>query len=63
MNYLLNLVREHYEWIFSGVGVFIIAIILNHLRKSNTSMKQNVSNNSIGIQSKKDVYYQGDTRK
>jgi len=49
MEYLM----ENIKWIFSGIGVFIIGLVINIIIKkfkNNNSQKQNVKDNSTGIQ-------------
>lgn len=52
MKQILDFFSNNYEWIFSGIGVFIISLFL--LRKSK-GQKQKVGNNSVGIQTGRDV--------
>ncbi|MGI5107786.1 hypothetical protein H0R94_12315 [Treponema socranskii] len=37
-------------WLFSGIGVFIIGLLVKKEIKKNHQQKQNVSKKSIGIQ-------------
>lgn len=69
MEAILKYLIDNKEWIFSGLGIFIIGgiislikILINHHKKaSQKSMKQinndNSSGTQIGIQNN---YYQGD---
>ena len=50
----MNWIKQNIEWIFSGVGVFIIGLIINWLSKKSNSKKQ-----SINIKAGKDVNYVG----
>ena len=52
MEQIFDFFSNNYEWIFSGIGVFIISLFL--LRKSK-GQKQKVGNNSVGIQAGRDV--------
>jgi sugar phosphate permease len=52
MEQILDFFSNNYEWIFSGIGVFIISFFL--IRKSK-GQKQKVGNNSVGIQAGRDV--------
>lgn len=69
MDIFINYLIKNKEWIFSGLGIFVIGgiislikILINHHKKaSQKSMKQinndNSSGTQIGIQNN---YYQGD---
>lgn len=69
MDIFINYLIKNKEWIFSGLGIFVIGgiislikILINHHKKaSQKSMKQinndNYSGTQIGIQNN---YYQGD---
>lgn len=47
---------ENKNWIFSGIGVFVIGLIINSIRKQNTkSQIQKSGDNSINIQSGRDT--------
>ncbi|SFD73996.1 hypothetical protein SAMN04489722_1241 [Algibacter lectus] len=52
MEQILNFFSTNYEWIFSGIGVFIISFFL--IKKSK-AQKQKVGDNSTGIQAGRDV--------
>ncbi|MDD4528221.1 MAG: hypothetical protein PHF25_09395 [Candidatus Margulisbacteria bacterium] len=52
MEKILDFFSNNYEWIFSGIGVFIISLFL--IRKYK-GQKQKVGNNSVGIQAGRDV--------
>lgn len=52
MEQISNFFTTNYEWIFSGIGVFIISLLL--IRKSK-GQKQKVGNNSFGIQAGRDA--------
>ncbi|SFE77326.1 hypothetical protein [Flavobacterium xueshanense] len=56
MKQILDFFLNNYEWIFSGIGVFIISIFF--IRKS-TGQKQKVGDNSLGIQAGRDVKIKG----
>jgi len=34
MDQLVGLLREHYEWVFSGIGVALIAAIMSFWKRS-----------------------------
>ena len=69
MDIFINYLIKNKEWIFSGLGIFVIGgiislikILINHHKKATQkSMKQinkdNSSGTQIGIQNK---YYRGD---
>lgn len=48
----MDWIIENKEWIFSGIGVFILGIIINILRKKSnkTTQRQKSGNNSTNIQ-------------
>ncbi|WP_366184258.1 hypothetical protein [Flavobacterium ovatum] len=52
MKQILDFFSNNYEWLFSGIGVFIISIFFINKSKGQT---QKVGKNSIGIQSGRDV--------
>lgn len=52
MGQILDFFSNNYEWIFSGIGVFLISFFL--IRKS-IGQKQIVGDNSVGIQAGRDV--------
>jgi hypothetical protein len=52
MKQIFNFFFDNYEWVFSGIGVFIISLFF--IRKS-TGQKQKVGDNSNGIQAGRDV--------
>jgi len=52
MEQILDFFSNNYEWIFSGIGVFLISFFL--IRKSK-GQKQKVGNNSVGTQAGRDV--------
>ena len=44
---------ENMKWIFSGIGIFVIGLFINVLKRKkskNISQKQKSGNNSINIQ-------------
>ena len=52
---------DNKEWVFSGVGVFILSTIITLMfRKSTVNQNQKVGNNSTGIQVGRDLKV-GDT--
>lgn len=54
MNEIVNWIETNIPWIFSGIGVFIIGLLI--FKKSNKkSNKQTIKNNSSGIQAGRDV--------
>ena len=69
MNIFINYLIKNKEWIFSGLGIFVIGgiislikiLINNHKKATQKSMKQinkdNSSGTQIGIQNN---YYRGD---
>ena len=65
MDIFINYLIKNKEWIFSGLGIFVIGgiislikILINHHKKATQkSMKQINKDNSSGIQNN---YYQGD---
>ncbi|UTD04981.1 hypothetical protein E4N80_05580 [Treponema denticola] len=46
----LDLFINAVPWFFSGVGVFIIGLLVKKEIKKNHQQKQNISKESIGIQ-------------
>ncbi|HZH60697.1 MAG TPA: hypothetical protein VEY70_14210 [Metabacillus sp.] len=49
-------IMENKEWVFSGIGVFILSTIVTLMvRKSSNNQKQKVGNNSTGIQVGRDL--------
>ena len=52
MEQILEFLSNNYEWIFSGIGVFIISFFL--IKKSK-GQKQKVGDISVGIQAGRDV--------
>lgn len=52
MEQIIDFISNNYEWIFSGIGVFIISLFL--IKKSK-GQRQKVVNNSVGIQAGRDV--------
>ena len=69
MDIFINYLIKNKEWIFSGLGIFVIGgiislikILINHHKKaSQKSMKQINNDNSSGTQiGIKNNYYQGD---
>jgi|TARA_R100000789_G_C2980257_1_gene143253 hypothetical protein len=55
MNEIIDYIIAEKEWIFSGVGVFILSIFLYRKSKSSKRFKQKVSKDSKGIQAGGDV--------
>ena len=54
-------IMDNKEWVFSGVGVFILSTIITLMfRKSTVNQNQKVGNNSTGIQVGRDLKV-GDT--
>lgn len=53
MQWILN----NKEWVFSGVGVFILTIVGSIIFKTKSCKKntQNIGDNSFGIQAGRDV--------
>ena len=56
MKQILDFFTNNYEWIFSGIGVFIISFFV--IRKSK-EQNQKVGSNSNGIQAGRDVKIKG----
>ncbi|AWG22773.1 hypothetical protein FFWV33_15175 [Flavobacterium faecale] len=56
MDTIINYLIEEKEWIFSGIGVFILGFFF-YRKTANTSVnqKQKISDNSTGIQANGDV--------
>lgn len=52
MEQISNFFSSNYEWIFSGIGVFVISFFI--IKKSKIQ-KQKVGDNSTGIQAGRDV--------
>lgn len=52
MEQVLELLKNNYEWFFSGFGVFLLSFFL--IKKSK-GQKQKIGNNSIGVQAGRDV--------
>ncbi|PKP34284.1 MAG: hypothetical protein CVU00_07465 [Bacteroidetes bacterium HGW-Bacteroidetes-17] len=52
MEQILDFFANNYEWIFSGIGVFIISFFVIRKQKGQN---QKVGNNSTGIQAGRDV--------
>lgn len=47
---------KNYQWVFSGIGVFALGLLITGLQVSKRKrMKQKVSNHSTGIQAGRDV--------
>jgi len=50
-------IMNNKEWIFSGIGVAIISLIIGlFLKKKSTKMKQKSGDSSINIQIGRDYY-------
>lgn len=56
METIINFVIEEKEWIFSGIGVFVLGLLI-YGKTTNLSVKQKqkIRNNSTGIQANGDV--------
>lgn len=52
MQSIIDFFIDNYQWIFSGIGVFILSLFFV---KKTKNQKQKVDNNSIGIQAGRDV--------
>jgi hypothetical protein len=56
MELIINFINEEKEWIFSGIGVFVLGLfIYGKSSKSSVKQKQKIGNNSTGIQANGDV--------
>jgi hypothetical protein len=55
MEEILNYIVSEKEWIFSGVGVFILGFFIYRKVSSSTKMNQKITGKSSGIQAKGDV--------
>ncbi|WP_396188411.1 hypothetical protein [Flavobacterium sp.] len=56
METIINFVIKEKEWIFSGIGVFVLGLFI-YGKTTNLSVKQKqkIRNNSTGIQANGDV--------
>jgi len=52
---IINFIVSEKEWLFSGIGVFILSFIIYKKNKASNIMKQNLKNNSFAIQAGKNV--------
>ncbi len=52
MDTILNWIGNNKEWFFSGLGVFLLGLIITIITKVNYKIKNNqkIGNNSQGIQ-------------
>lgn len=56
----MNWLSNNYSWIFSGIGVFVISIIIGLFikrRKKKFTQYQKSGKNSINLQSKGDITF------
>lgn len=49
----MNFISEHYEWIFSGIGLPIVAFLYNYFFKNETTLKTIYITNTIS----KEIHY------
>lgn len=53
---MINLLSQHYQWIFSGIGVLFFTIIYNILKKKPQSiLKKTFEDNSVTIKGNKNT--------
>lgn len=56
MEAIINFLVEEKEWIFSGIGVFVLGLfIYRKTTNSSVKQKQKIGNNSTGIQANGNV--------
>jgi len=59
----MDWLSNNYTWIFSGIGVFIISIIIGvFIKRNKYTQSQKSGRNSINIQSKGNIIF-GDKKK
>lgn len=53
----MDFIIKNSEWIFSGIGVFILSLFLikKKVKSKKNKVKQNIKNHSVGIQAGRDV--------
>lgn len=52
MNYILELIGDNKEWLFSGVGIAVVSFVVNCFRKNNRGNKSNNQSSFLNIGSK-----------
>jgi hypothetical protein len=52
MEQIIYFLKNNYEWIFSGVGIFGLSLFL---KKKFKGQKQKIGDNSVGIQAGKNI--------
>ena len=55
MEEIIDYIVREKDWIFSGIGVFILGFFIYKKSKTSKKMKQKIKNNSFGIQADGDV--------
>ena len=50
MKDILAWISHNYEWVFSGIGVFVLGIIVATFKKNHLKQNQKSGNNSQNIQ-------------
>ncbi len=54
MDIIIKILKQNYQWFFSGIGVFIIGLLL-YKKIMKKSQIQTVGNNSTAIQAGRNV--------
>lgn len=57
MEKIINFIYNNCQWIFSGIGVFLISAISAFLlkRRSGKNLSQKIKNNSFGMQAGENI--------
>ncbi len=51
----MDFFQNNYQWIFSGIGVFVIGLFLTRGIMKRKNLNQMIKNQSMGIQAGRDV--------
>ena len=60
MDWIINLIIDNKEWVFSGIGIPILYGVLKFFfgkRKSAAVVQQRAGNNAVNINASGDVHY------
>ena len=55
MEEIIKFIVTEKEWLFSGIGVFVLSFFISKKNKAFKTMKQDVINGSSGIQAGKNI--------
>lgn len=55
MEEIIKFIVGEKEWLFSGIGVFVLSFIIYKKNKASKIMKQDVKDSGLGIQAGKNI--------